>query len=263
MLELHPGVIAVLVNREEIQQIVLNLVLNAEHAIGDKPGTITIRTNAGSNAHVLQVMDDGPGIGPELRGRVFEPFFTTKDVGDGTGLGLSIALGIANAHGGALALVDRPIGACFELTLPAHTIVTPPDGDEAPAQETSASASGPRRVLIVEDEEPIRALLVRLLERREYDVTEAASCAEAKKASEGRTFDLVLCDVRLRDGNGGELLRHLVTVQPDVERRFVFVTGDIRGLGDDAREFSGMPVLTKPFTATDLDRLLGNVEVGA
>jgi PAS domain S-box-containing protein len=262
-LELHPGVIAVLVNREEIQQIVLNLVLNAEHAIGDEPGTITIRTNAGSNAHVLQVMDDGPGIGPELRGRVFEPFFTTKDVGDGTGLGLSIALGIANAHGGALALVDRPIGACFELTLPAHTIVTPPpDRGEAPAHETSASASGPRRVLIVEDEEPIRALLVRLLERREYDVTEAASCAEAKKASELRTFDLVLCDVRLRDGNGGELLRHLVTVQPDVERRFVFVTGDIRGLGDDAREFGGMPVLTKPFTATDLDRLLGDVEVG-
>ena len=92
-LELHPGVMAVLVNREEIQQAVLNLLLNAEHAIGGKTGSITIRTDAGENAHMLQVIDDGPGIGPGLRGRVFEPFFTTKEVGEGTGLGLSIAWG--------------------------------------------------------------------------------------------------------------------------------------------------------------------------
>ena len=76
-------------------------------------------------------MDDGPGINPELRGRVFEPFFTTKDVGEGTGLGLSIALGIATAHGGNLELcqpeagnTDRK-GACFKLTLPAHAVVLP------------------------------------------------------------------------------------------------------------------------------------------
>jgi PAS domain S-box-containing protein len=123
-LELHPAALPVLVNREEIQQIVLNLVLNAEHAIGNQPGTIVIRTDAGEHAHTLQVIDDGPGISPQLRGRVFEPFFTTKDVGQGTGLGLSIALGIATSHGGSLELQDRGgKGACFQLTLPVHAQV--------------------------------------------------------------------------------------------------------------------------------------------
>jgi PAS domain S-box-containing protein len=134
-LELHPGVLPVLVNREEIQQVVLNLVMNAEHAIGDAPGTITVRTNAGEHAHTVQVVDDGPGISPDLKGRVFEPFFTTKDVGEGTGLGLSIALGIATAHGGNLELCpsaglptearSAKVGACFQLTLPAHAVVLP------------------------------------------------------------------------------------------------------------------------------------------
>lgn len=148
-LYLDPRPVVALVNREEIQQIVLNLVLNAEHAIGDVPGAIRIRTVAGPSMHSLTVTDTGPGIKPDLRGRIFEPFFTTKDVGQGTGLGLSISLGIATAHGGSLELcaaapeptgvlprsvalpsADAPApqprpapgvspGACFRLTLPA------------------------------------------------------------------------------------------------------------------------------------------------
>lgn len=122
---------------------------------------------------------------------------------------------------------------------------------------------GPRQALVIEDEEPIHALLARLLARRDYDVTEAASCEQAKALSQGRHFDLVLCDVRLGDGNGAECLRHLRAAQPGLERRFVFVTGDIGALDDSAREFGEIPVLTKPFTATDLDRLLDDVEVPA
>jgi two-component system NtrC family sensor kinase len=140
--ELFDGVLPVLVNREEIQQVVLNLVTNAEHAIGDAPGSITVRTVAGERSHLVQVIDTGPGISAELWGRVFEPFFTTKEVGEGTGLGLSIALGIAHAHGGTLALCQTEAGlpaearsakagnakrrgACFQLTLPAHAVVLP------------------------------------------------------------------------------------------------------------------------------------------
>jgi PAS domain S-box-containing protein len=280
-LELHPGVMPVLVNREEIQQVVLNLVLNAEHAIGDAPGTIVIRTNAGEHAHTLQVIDDGPGISAKLKGRVFEPFFTTKDVGEGTGLGLSIALGIATAHGGALELCgpdgggrisevgsdnrqpssDIRKGACFQLTLPAHAVVTPSGQAATAASEPRALSRGKRRALIIDDEASIRALLVRLLARRDYEVSEAGSCAEAKAISDRQSFDLVLCDVRLGDGNGGECLRHLRQRQPDLGRRFVFVTGDIAALADTANEFGDVPVLTKPFTATDLDRVLGDVEV--
>jgi len=261
-LDLHPGVMPVLVNREEIQQVVLNLVMNAEHALGDAPGSVTIRTNATEHAHTLQVTDDGPGISAELRGRVFEPFFTTKEVGEGTGLGLSIALGIATAHGGGLVLCPSDSrGACFQLTLPAHAVVLPAESAGATAEPRPPSA-GRRHALVIEDEEPIRSLLVRLLARRDYDVTEASSCSQAKTLSEGTTLDLVLCDVRLGDGNGAECLRHLLAAQPGLGRRFVFVTGDIAALDDASREFGGVPVLTKPFTATDLDRVLGDVEVG-
>jgi PAS domain S-box-containing protein len=261
-IETHPGVMAVLVNREEIQQIVLNLVLNAEHAIGDAPGAITIRTDATEHAYRVQVSDDGPGISAELRGRVFEPFFTTKEVGDGTGLGLSIALGIATAHGGTLELSPTEKGACFQLTLPAHTVVLAPERGLTPAAAPARAHGGRRRALIIEDEEPIRELLGRLLVRRDYDVSEAATCAQAKRLSDLRSFDLVLCDVRLGDGNGGDCLRHIREAQPGLGRRFIFVTGDIGALEDATQEFGDMPVLTKPFTATDLDRVLGDVEVG-
>jgi len=119
-MELAAAAVPVMVNREEIQQLVLNLVLNAEHALRSAPGgTISIRTAVREGASTLEVADDGPGVDAAVRGRVFEPFFTTKEVGQGTGLGLSIALGIATAHGGMLELRDSPRGACFRLTLPA------------------------------------------------------------------------------------------------------------------------------------------------
>jgi len=267
VLELHPGALPILVNREEIQQIVLNLVLNAEHAIGERWGTITIRTRAGEHAHRLAVIDDGPGIPAELRGRVFEPFFTTKDVGQGTGLGLSIALGIATAHGGTLEVEDgasrtevgKTPGAAFVLTLPAHATVEAAHHalDGFPPR---VAGTGTRRALIVEDEAPIRALLARLVGRRDYQIVEASSCGEAKAAAAANTFDLVLCDVRLNDGNGADVLRCVRERQPDLGRRFVFVTGDIGAVAASSQECADMPVLTKPFTAADLDRLLTSVE---
>jgi PAS domain S-box-containing protein len=257
---LHPGPLAVLVNREEIQQVVLNLVLNAEHAIGDRQGRIVIRTDAGEHAHTLQVTDDGPGISQELRGRVFEPFFTTKEVGQGTGLGLSLGLGIATAHGGSLELCPPSgRGACFRLTLPAQSAENATGNGQVPATRRRAER---RQALVIEDEPPIRELLVRLLKRRDYAVTEAASYREAKALSDGKTLDLVLCDVRLEDGSGAELLRHLTGAQPAIGRRFIFVTGDAGAIGDQRREFAGIPVLTKPFTASDFERVLGDVEVG-
>ncbi len=144
-LDLQSGALPVLVNREEIQQVVLNLVLNAEHAMDESHGAITIRTRSLAGVHALQVVDSGPGISAELRGRIFEPFFTTKDVGKGTGLGLSIALGIVTAHGGALELCDADKGACFQLTLPAHTVVTPPEPETHSTPSEPAAAAGHRR----------------------------------------------------------------------------------------------------------------------
>ena len=115
------------INREEIQQVVLNLILNAEHAVRStgRPGTIRLTTGQLADLVFLEVVDDGPGVPPVLAGRIFEPFFTTKSVGEGTGLGLSTSLGIAEAHGGSIALQSHDGGASFRLILPMTRVSQP------------------------------------------------------------------------------------------------------------------------------------------
>jgi PAS domain S-box-containing protein len=110
----------IIVNREEIQQVVLNLILNAEHATQAAAGSGTLHVRTGSSAGWVwvEITDEGPGVPHATAARIFEPFFTTKFVGEGTGLGLSVSLGIAEAHGGSLALVPSARGARFALTLP-------------------------------------------------------------------------------------------------------------------------------------------------
>jgi signal transduction histidine kinase len=119
----------VAINREEIQQILVNLILNAEQAMLKHRGAghLRVSTTGNGNRVCVTVSDDGPGVPPVLAGKIFEPFFSTKGVGEGTGLGLSIALGIATAHGGSLDLLPTETGACFQLTLPvARTAGEPP-----------------------------------------------------------------------------------------------------------------------------------------
>jgi PAS domain S-box-containing protein len=118
--EYAPLLPLVLGNRDEIQQVILNLVMNAQQAMSDPNGTrmLSIRTFMSGGDAVVEVRDTGPGIPAELAGRIFEPFFTTRSAGAGPGLGLSLSLGIANAHQGQLELVAAPVGCCFRLTLP-------------------------------------------------------------------------------------------------------------------------------------------------
>jgi PAS domain S-box-containing protein len=118
--EYAPVLPLVLANREEIQQVVLHLVINAQQAMTGAPAprVLSIRTFLIGSDAVLDVCDTGPGIPPGAAGRIFEPFFTTKTSGSGAGLGLSLSLGIANAHRGTLDLVPTGSGCCFRLTLP-------------------------------------------------------------------------------------------------------------------------------------------------
>jgi PAS domain S-box-containing protein len=125
-----PGVPLVLVNHDELQQLVGNLLVNAQQSIlsTGRPGHITVRTRVSGTSAVLEVEDDGAGVPPEARRRIFEPFFTTKEIGQSSGLGLSIAFGIATAHGGTLELAAAPAGACFRLTLPGAGFAGPVHG---------------------------------------------------------------------------------------------------------------------------------------
>ena len=111
----------IIVNREEIQQVILNLIMNAEQAMknANHGGTLMVATRCEDDRVTIEIKDDGPGVPAALAGRIFEPFFSTKEVGEGTGLGLSIAMGIAEAHGGTLSLVPTDKGACFHFTIPA------------------------------------------------------------------------------------------------------------------------------------------------
>jgi CheY-like chemotaxis protein len=235
----------VAVNREEIRQVILNLLINAEHAIAStsEGGTITVETSGSGAVQTVEVTDSGPGVKPELRGRIFEPFFTTREVGEGTGLGLSISLGIASSHGGLLTLVDSPAGARFRLTLPAH------------ADAALPTSPGGIRALVVHDDAPIRKLIVRLLERRGYEVSEAETGESAIALALAHRPGLVICDTGVRGMTGFDLYRRLVSKDAAGAPRFLFISDDKLSAPADA-DVAGVPILSKPFTATDLETAL-------
>ena len=154
-----------------------------------------------------------------------------------------------------LELCDVESGACFRLTLPAHAdalAVPAPAG--APAREAAAT----RRALIVDDEVPIRKLLVRLLERRGFEVVEADSGAAALAIAGGAQLSLVLCDIRMPGMNGVDVYRELSKQDPTLGRTFVFITGDTSAL-EIEEALRNVPILEKPFTATDLHDVLARV----
>ncbi len=254
-LKCAPHPLPVAVNREEIRQVILNLLINAEHAITStaEGGTITVETSGSGSVQTVEVTDSGPGIKPELRGRIFEPFFTTREVGEGTGLGLSISLGIAASHGGQLTLVDSSAGARFRLTLPAHA-------------DASFSASGVPgagvRALVVDDDAPIRKLIVRLLEKRGYEVLEAETGESAMALALARRPGIVICDTGVRGMTGFDLYRQLAAKDAAGAPRFLFISGDRTPPAPDS-DVAGVPILSKPFTATDLETALAAAGMSA
>ena len=233
---------------QQLEQVFLNLLLNAEQAILEsKPqGEIVLRARLreDGNTIVAQVIDDGSGIPPDALPRIFEPFYTTKTVGMGTGLGLSVSYGIVQEHGGRLTVESQPGRTAFTLELP---VIAPP-----PPEPTD----GPRRVingvgkvaLVVEDEPAVLDLIVTLLGESGWRVEVAAGGRAAFDRLRQRHYDLVVSDMRMPDGDGEELYRNALTHDADHGRRFIFITGDTAT--DGAWAFlagSDVPVVEKPF----------------
>ncbi|HEY6224851.1 MAG TPA: ATP-binding protein [Gemmatimonadales bacterium] len=242
---------------QELQQVVLNAVVNAQQAIAEtgRPGRIAIHATCSDEHVVLSVDDNGPGIPPEVLERAFEPFFTTKGE-DGTGLGLSISQGLVRAMGGRMWLqnVDQG-GARFAVELPVVK--------EAAAGETPGDVSATdrqRHVLVVEDDPAVRRGMVLMTERLGHVVANAGGFDEALRllASRGSTFDAFLVDVHLDDDHTGfELFAHLEREGAGRERHVVFTTGDSISLQTrDLLERSGRPVLRKPFSLDELREVL-------
>jgi PAS domain S-box-containing protein len=250
----------------QIEQVILNLLNNAEQAIAGagRAGRIVVRSLAVDGGVRVEVEDDGPGVPAHARHRIFDPFFTTKDVGMGTGLGLSVSYGIMQEHLGRIELrPDRPgTGACFALTLPRATEA----GLAAASSLTSAVAPKPltgRRVLVAEDEPLVLDLFSRLLQEDGAAVTLAHDGEEAWSRILETDFDLIVADLRMPNLDGRALYERVVEEKPSMVRRFVFATGDLVRQ-ESLRFLEGIPnrILAKPLDVDNVRNVLVQVVRG-
>src|SRR5262245_44354637 len=238
----------------QLQQVVVNLLLNAQQALHDTPRarhvTLATHYDAARGRVILEVTDTGPGIPTALQTRIFEPFFTTKPVGVGTGLGLSICQGIVESHGGTIRVVSQPgYGAVFRIELPVETVLAP---DLLEPEVALSPPTTPTTILIVDDEIGITRGLARILRRDGHRVDTAGNGRQALALLQAQEYDLILCDLRMPELDGPGLYRALESDHPDVLPRFIFLTGDT--LSPEAEAFLdhvGVPRLTKPFSATE------------
>jgi len=265
--QLPPEPVTVSGNTVNLQQVLMNLLVNAEHAVGSHrdSGHLWVRlTRAGGQA-VVTIDDDGPGIAPELLSRIFDPFYTTRPEGEGAGLGLSVSAGIVADHRGRITAAERPGGGArftVELSLLEGSQPPPPEEAACPAPAPVEGTSR-RRILLVDDEPGIRRSISRFLTRAGWEVDLADSGEEGLRVLAGGDYAAVLCDLRMPGMGGHEFYRRLQEMDSPAVERLIFMTGDVhspevsRFLQEAAR-----PVLSKPFTLQDLAQVLEQVTRG-
>jgi len=259
-------------DRGQLEQVIMNLAVNAQDAMPEG-GVLTIRTtevfldqdfalaNPGvSPGHFAQlaISDTGTGMDADTREKIFEPFFTTKGQGEGTGLGLATVYGTVQQHDGTITVESRPAkGTSFHCFLP---LADRPAVELTKLESKVTDLEGTETVMVVEDEETIRNLAVKVLSKLGYTVMEAKSpekCLEKLQESQ-EPVDLLLTDVVMPGMNGKELYEAVSAVFPDI--RVLFMSGfteDIithGGIIDD-----GIPFLQKPFSVDELAKRVREV----
>jgi PAS domain S-box-containing protein len=243
----------------QLHQVIVNLLTNAHQALRESPPprrlALTTQYDAARHLIILEVADTGPGVPHELRDRIFEPFFTTKPPGVGTGLGLPFCRGIIEGHGGSLSVLSEPgHGAVFRIELPVETAAPAPL--PAPAPKAQPSVTG-RAILVVDDEPGITGVLAYMLRRDGHTVETAANGRLALDKVRQRTYDLILCDLRMPALDGPGFYRGLEQSYPHLLQRIIFLTGDT--LSPEARDFLekvGVPRLSKPFRAAEVRQVI-------
>src|SRR5438105_12590979 len=248
-------------DRHGLQQVVLNLVTNAAHAVAEnpreRPRDITVSTWFDGQVH-LRVADTGPGISDETAQSVFTPFFTTKEPGKGTGLGLSITYSIVESHGGQITLEPRGPrgGAAFRVDLPpapadaVRPALTPAHGTPA----VSAAATVKRTILLVDADPAVQRTIKALFARDGHDVEVAGDPQHALDLAQRGGFDLVITDARaMAPGKRGTLLaEELVARMPALRERIIVATGDVRPTTEETLARLGVRYVRKPFNLRDL-----------
>ena len=248
----------------QLQQVVLNLLANAEQALLEERGQGHIRIRTSHSAQhaapragvriLLEISDDGPGIPPAIASRIFDPFFTTKPPGVGTGLGLSIVYGIVQQHGGEVTFENEPgAGVKFLVDLP---VVAVPAADRAtvfsyPANRKGAVPTG--RILVVEDEPTVAQLIVDVLREEGHHAEAVLDSQDGLTRISRNPYDLVICDLRMPRLDGPAFYDALVRAGSHIHDKILFITGDT--LAPRTIEFlepNGLPYLAKPFLVEEL-----------
>jgi CheY-like chemotaxis protein len=260
-LDIDPEVPPVWADSDQLNQVVSNIIVNAQQAMMEVPGRrrliIRGRHDAEEGTVSLTLADTGPGIPEEIRSRIFEPFFTTKDIGEGTGVGLAVSHRIVEAHDGRIRVDNRPGGgAVFTLALPASAAAS-----EAPAAQTQRESEAPTAsVLIIDDEPEVAQMLADILAAQGHRVVTADSGERALGLIEGERFDVILSDVRMPKLDGPSLYAALERRDPGLLRRTAFVSGDT--LSPSARVFLKRvkrPFIEKPFTLEEVRCLVAQI----
>jgi PAS domain S-box-containing protein len=260
-LDLSKDIPLVQADADQLHQVLLNLIINAQQSLQEQPAPrrlrITSRCDSEAGVVRVTVADNGPGIPEYLRARVFEPYFTTKPIGVGTGVGLAVSLGIIEAHGGTLTVAcPEEGGAVFTIALPVGDVcVSAPEAKPPTRADVSK-----RRILIVDDEADIRETLTEILTSAGHRTVAVGSGREALVRMAADTYDVILTDIRMPDLDGRAFYQQIEERWPSRAARVVFVTGDT--LASALREFvaeCGRPVIEKPFLPSDVRRVVAEL----
>ncbi len=244
---------------DQLHQVFTNLFVNAQHALAETTGPrlISVHARHADNLLIIKVSDTGCGMTPEVLSRAFDPYFTTKPMDKGTGVGLSVSLGMVQAHGGTMSAHSMPNqGTTITIRLPcAQANVAPHASAFAPAPLRAG-----QRILVVDDEPEITAILREILLADGHDVDVVHCAHDALKQLAIRAYDSVITDLRMPDGDGPALFREIVRRWPAMRDKVIFMTGD--NLSANIQAFlteQRRPLLEKPFVPGDVLRIVASV----
>jgi len=251
-LDLDPDLPKTMADFHQLQQVFINILVNAHQAMVEKGGggRLAIRSRDREDFIRVEIRDSGPGIPEENLPRIFDPFFTTKEVGQGTGLGLSLCYGILEEHHGRIAARNDPGGgAVFTVEIPILPCDVP---EQTLARPAAASAktmdAAVRNILVVDDEVTIVDILYEVLKSDGYRVDTALSGTVALKKLEKERYDLIISDLKMPGMSGQELYDRIRVLDRTLARKIIFSTGDV--VSDETRTFleaCGNAYLQKPF----------------
>ncbi|HWB40769.1 MAG TPA: ATP-binding protein [Gemmatimonadales bacterium] len=252
---LSPEPVVVLGDRYELQQVLLNLVNNAVHAVSQletgRPRRIRLETSVQQGTAVLRVCDSGPGVPPHLASYLFTPFFTTKAPGEGTGLGLSLSYGLVKAHGGVLAYEPRAEGGAeFRITMPAYQAP-----DERPSVEPAVRReprNAAHRILVVDDDPAVHRTVSALFTPQGAVVEAVRSGIQGLRMLKERDFDLVVADAMAAVGPAQLFVHAMASECPELCGRLVVAVSGNGGLPEQAVH-AGAREARKPFNLRDLN----------